>query len=163
MKKSLVLLACLAVIFVTDLGALAQESPALPRTAFIARPRAQVFESLKHYFADTLAHHFKLISADPATGMIVAKRSGIDENTWGNLAFCKTQSVNMLDTLNEGAVTVSVKVQAETPNKSRVTILPDFKGYYSLGNAQNVISCQSKGALEDDILASAGPIAPAPL
>ncbi|HTY55680.1 MAG TPA: hypothetical protein VMB26_10790 [Candidatus Binataceae bacterium] len=165
MKKWLQLLACLAAIFVTNHGAFAQQSPppTVPRSAIIARPSAQVFDSLKHYFADTLTHHFKLISANPATGVIVAKRSGIDENTWGNLAFCKTQSVNMLDTLNEGAVTVTVTVKAETPKATRVTISPDFKGYYSLGNAQDVISCQSKGALEDQILASAGLVAPAPL
>jgi len=48
-------------------------------------------------------------------------------------------------------------IQPDGPNQPRVAITPDFKGYYSLGNAQDIVNCQSKGALENDILAFAGP------
>jgi len=163
MKKLPRLLACFAVTLLTCSGALAQDAQSVPQSAEIARPSDQVFGALKQYFSDTLKHQFQLVSADKGSGVIVAKRHGIDENTWTNWAYCKTPALNMLDTLTDGTVTVNVKVQPDGPNQTRVTIAPDFKGYYSLGNAQNIVSCQSKGALEKDILASAGPTAPGPL
>ena len=143
-------------------GAIAQDAQSLPLTAEIARPSGQVFATLKDYFSNSLAHQFELVSANQTSGTIVAKRHSIDENTWTGWAFCKTPALNMLDTLSDGTVTVNVKVQPDGPNQTRVTIAPDFKGYYSLGNAQHILSCQSTGALEKDIVLSAGPTAPGP-
>jgi hypothetical protein len=163
MKKLPRLLACFAAILVTCSGALTQDAQSVPRTAEIARPSEQVFAALKEYFSNSVAHQFELVSANQTSGTIVAKRRRIDENTWTGWAFCKTSALNMLDTLTDGTVTVNVKVQPDGPNQTRVTVAPDFKGYYSLGNAQHIVSCQSKGALEKDILTSAGPTASGPL
>lgn len=159
MKSLPRLFASVVAILLSCAIASAQDAPSMPRTAEIARPSEQVFAALKGYFSDSLAHQFELVSADQRSGVIVAKRHGIDENTWTSWAFCKTAALNMFDTLTEGTVTVNVKVEPEGPNQTRVTITPDFKGHYSLGNAQHTLSCQSKGALEKTILASAGPAA----
>jgi hypothetical protein len=154
------LLPLTAILTVCCALAWAQDVPSMPRTVVIARPSDKVFAALKEYFSNSVSNHFELVSVNPASGTIIAKRHGIDENSWTRWAFCKTQSVNMLDTLSDGSVSIKVNVQPSGTSQSRVTVAPDFKGYYTLGNTQDVLSCQSKGALEDDIVAAAGPLAP---
>jgi hypothetical protein len=150
----------LAALLGSGSSVLAQETKPVPRSAEIARPTEQVFRALKNYFADSGTHRFELVSADQATGKIVARRHGIDDNTWRELAYCEVPAINILDTLQDGTVTVHVRLKPDRPNRTYVTVTADFKGYYALGNAQHTVNCQSKGVLEKDILASAGPSQP---
>ena len=68
----------------------AMAQPALiPRRAESPQAPARVYELLRHYLADTVRNSFELVSADPATRTIVAKRNAIDTQTWGEWAYCK--------------------------------------------------------------------------
>lgn len=156
MLKAFCIFGILAALLGSGSGVLAQEIEPVPRSAEIARPTDQVFRALKNYFTDSGVHQFELVSADQAAGIIVAKRHGIDDNTWRELAYCEVPAVNILDTLQDGTVIVHVKLKRDQPSQTYVTVTADFKGYYALGNAQHTVSCQSKGVLEKDILASAG-------
>jgi len=162
MAKAFRIFGIFAALLAIGSGVLAQESKLLPRSAEIARPTEQVFGALKKYFADSGMHQFELVSADQATGRIVAKRRAIDDNTWREWAYCELPAINMLDTLKDGTVTVNVRLKRDQPNRTYVTVTADFKGNYALGNAEHTVSCQSKGVLEKNILASAGPPQPEP-
>ncbi len=160
MAKAFRIFGIFAALLVIGSGVLAQESKLLPRSADIARPTEQIFVAIKNYFADSGTRQFELLSADQATGIIVAKRHGIDDNTWREWAYCELPAINLLDILKDGTVTVNVRLKRDQPNRTYVTVTADFKGNYALGNAEHTVSCQSKGVLEKNILASAGPPQP---
>ena len=67
------LLSFAAILTLCCSTAFAQDIPVAPRTVVIARPSGQVFAALKEYFSNSVANHFELVSANPASGTIIAK------------------------------------------------------------------------------------------
>lgn len=125
------------------------------------RSSRETFGKLKGYFSDTAASQFHLISADTRAGTIVAKRSGIDQRSWSEWAYCKMSPSHLLDSLDDGAVTVTVKVESDGRRSSYVHVDADFEGTYSgVGSGQTTQQCVSQGVLEQDILAVAGATQP---
>ena len=141
---------------------LLRPSPVFAQPKIIARmspvphDAASTFKTLKRYFSDPGLSNFQLVSADPATHTIVAKRSGIDTATWGQWAYCSLGPMHMLDTLTDAAVTLKVKIEPSVNNASYVTVNADFQGTYGLGNSESTTQCISNGVLEENILATAG-------
>jgi len=127
----------------------------VPRANEVPKPIDEVFARLKKYFSDPL-NHFQLVSADPRKHTIVAKESGIDGASWNNWAFCKTGPVEMIYKYVDGTVTVTVKLEKTTKRATFVSVSADFQGAYRLGANENKVACQSKFALEDQILSVAG-------
>lgn len=143
---------CLA----TVTPAFAIESPRIvPRMNTVQMPISEVFERYKRYFADPTTSHFQLVSADPRTHTIVAKRSGIDGGSWNDWAYCQAGAVQMIFKYEDGTATVTVKLEKTTRKSTFVSVAADFQGQYGLGANQNQIACTSKFALEDNILAVA--------
>ena len=137
--------------------AFAIESPRIvPRIQEIKKPVGEVFVTLKRYFSDPLASHFQLVSADARTHTLVARQTATDDLTWRHWAFCETGPVQMIYKLQDGTVTVTVKLEKSTPHSTLVSVSADFQGRYALGGNQNTVACKSKFALEDQILAAAG-------
>jgi len=99
---------------------------------------------------------FTLRSADERTHTLVAKRVGIDLQSWGQWAYCSLGPSHMLDTLTDGSVTVNVTVEASGKTASYVTVGADFEGTYGIGSSESTTQCVSKGLLEQNILAAAG-------
>ncbi len=128
----------------------------VPRVQEIQRPIGEVFHTVKKYFTDASMSHFTLVSADERDHTLVAKQTALDDLTWRNWAFCETGPVQMIYKLQDGTVTVTVKLSKTTPHSTLATVSADFEGRYALGGNQNTVACKSKFALEDQILAAAG-------
>lgn len=80
---------CLCVSIVAP--AFAIEAPRIvPRMHEVQKPVDEVFAAVKKYFADSSLSHFQLVSEDKAKHTIVAKQSGIDDESWRKWAFCET-------------------------------------------------------------------------
>ncbi len=137
--------------------AFAIETPRIvPRMQEVRKPIDEVFEALRKYFTDSSLSHFQLVSADKKTHTLVAKQSAIDDESWRSWAFCQTGPVQMIYKLEDGTVTVKVKLEKSTRHSTFVTVTADFQGTYGLGANQNKVDCTSKFVLEDSILAVAG-------
>ncbi|MGZ3919569.1 MAG: hypothetical protein ACXVC7_04725, partial [Bacteroidia bacterium] len=128
----------------------------VPRVQEIQKPAGEVFFTLKKYFTDASLSHFELLSADERTHTLVAKQTALDDLTWRNWAFCETGPVQMIYKLQDGTVTVTVKLEKSPPHSTLDTVSADFQGRYALGGNQTTVACTSKFVLEDSILAAAG-------
>lgn len=138
--------------------AFAIEAPRIiPRMQEVQKPVDEVFATVRKYFTDSQLSRFQLVSADNATHILVAKQSGIDDESWSNWAFCQAGPVQMIYRLQDGTVTVTVKLEKATRHSTFATVSANFQGTYGLGANQNKVACLSKFALEDNILAVAGP------
>lgn len=136
--------------------AFAIEAPRIiPRSQEIKKPADQVFATLKKYFTDPQLSRFRLVNADNATDTLVARQSGIDDETWGRWAFCEAGPLQMIYKLQDDSVTVTVKLEKEGAHSTFASVTADFQGVYGLGTNQSKIACTSKFVLEDDILAVA--------
>ncbi len=137
--------------------AFAIEAPRIvPRMNEIQKPVDEVYATVRKYFTDSSLSNFKLVSENKKTGTLVAKLSGIDDQSWRKWAFCETGPVQMIYKLEDGSVTVTVKLEKSTRRSTFATVSADFQGTYGLGANENKVSCTSKFVLEDDILAAAG-------
>ncbi len=137
--------------------AFAIESPrVVPRMQEIHKPAGEVFASLKRYFTDSSLSTFQLVSADERTRTLVARQTSNDDVTWRNWAFCEAGPVQMIYKLQDGTVTVTVKLEKTSPRSTLASVSADFHGRYALGGNQSSVDCTSKFLLEDRILAAAG-------
>jgi hypothetical protein len=137
--------------------AFAIEAPRIvPRMNEIQKPADEVYATVKKYFTDSSLSNFKLVSEDKRTRILVAKLSSIDDESWRKWAFCETGPVQMIYKLEDGSVTVKVKLEKSTRRSTFATVSADFQGTYGLGDNQNKVACTSKFVLEDNILAAAG-------
>jgi len=129
----------------------------VPRIQEIPKPVGEVFTTLKKYFTDA-SSHFELVRADERTRTLVAKQTTTDDLTWRRWAFCETGPVEMIYKLQDGTVTVTVKLEKSPPHSTLATVSADFQGRYALGGNQSTVACTSKFVLEDSILAAAGAV-----
>ena len=137
-------------------SAYAIETPrVVPRVQEIQKPVGEVFATLKKYFNDA-SSHFEAVRADERTHTLVAKQTTTDDLTWRHWAFCETGPVQMIYKLQDGTVTVTVKLEKATRHSTLATVSADFQGRYALGGNQSTVVCTSKFVLEDSILAAAG-------
>lgn len=137
--------------------ALANAQPAIiPRMAQAPQDPNRSYEVLRNYLADSPRSSFKLVSTDPSTRTIVAKRSGIDTQTWNELAYCKVGPEHLLDTLQDNAVTVTVKVEPSPRRASFISVSADFEATYALGSSETTTQCISNGIVENDLLKIVG-------
>ena len=131
----------------------------IPRRQQIDRPVEKVYDTLKNYLSSPSRSLFNLTSAERVSGTIVATRHGIDPGTWTQWAYCKTAPEQMVYSLGDGSVTVTVKLQGSGSGATFMTVTSDFKGTYVppslLGKPNVVIDCSSKGGLEDTLFAVA--------
>ena len=149
--------AVLAVIVAFSSDALAQQPAAFPRIGQAPHSARETFDKLKAYLSDEMVSHFRLVSSDARTRTIVAHRGDIDTRSWSEWAFCKMSTTHLLDTLDHGAVTVTVKVDSAGKQSSYVRVDANFEGTFGgLGSNQTTQQCVSQGVLEQSILAAAG-------
>ncbi|HZC45903.1 MAG TPA: hypothetical protein VE243_05465 [Candidatus Acidoferrum sp.] len=138
--------------------AFAIEAPRIvPRMQEIQKPADEVYAALKRYFTDARLSRFQLVSEDKRTRTLVAKESGVDGENWTKWAYCQTGAVQMIYKLEDGTVTVKVKLDKSTRHSTFASVTADFQGTYGLGANQNKVDCTSKFVLEDAILAAGAP------
>jgi len=133
------------------------ETPRIvPRMQEIQKPADEVFATVKKYFTDSSLSRFRLVTEDKKKRTLVAKQSDVDPESWSKWAFCESGPVQMLYKLQDGTVTVTVKLEKSLRHSTFATVSADFQGTYGLGANQNKVACTSKFVLEDNILAAAG-------
>jgi hypothetical protein len=133
----------------------------IPRLATAPHKPARTYAIVKDYLSDPLKGFFRIIRTNSARHLVIAKRSGIDSQTWNEWAYCKLGPNQMLDTLENGMVTVTVKIDPDRGNLSNISVAADFTGIYGLADRQTTAQCVSRGVLENRILklVGASPIA----
>lgn len=128
----------------------------IPRVASAPHSPSRTYILVRNYLSDPQGADMKIVSENPKTHAVVAKRGDINTQTWGEWAYCKLGPSHMLDSLANGSVTVTVNVESAANDSSFVRVVADFQGTYELGSSQTTTRCISNGVLEDDILRAAG-------
>jgi hypothetical protein len=130
----------------------------LGRSAEVHRSLGAVDQSVRDYFSPGSMHDFQIVSQSrtKAKAEIVARRAVRDKLKWTELAYCRVPAMQMLDTLQQGNITVRVKLERESSDRTYVTVVPAFEGVYEFAGNTNTRQCTSNGVLEKDILRAAG-------
>lgn len=131
-----------------------QAPKVIPRMEKVNRQYGKVFGTYQHYFADL--SHFTVLSTDETTGVIRARREGIDTAIWNRWAYCKVGPLQLLDTLQASTATVEVKLERAGNDATYVTVTANFQAVYGIGSQRSTVQCISNGALESDLLAVVG-------
>jgi hypothetical protein len=135
----------------------ARAQPAIiPRLATVPQVPRRTFERVKDYFSNPENGNFTILRADSGHLMVVARRNGIDSQSWNDWTFCKLPPDQMLDALEDGTVTLTVRIDGAGDNSSYVSVVANFKGTNELAGKQNTSQCVSKGILENQILKALG-------
>jgi hypothetical protein len=155
MKLGLIMVAAGALAITTP--SLGRSEP-LGRSADIHRPFNQVDKAVTEYFAPDSMHDFQIVSQSRTRSKaeVVARRTVQDKLKWSQWAYCKMPAMQMVYTLAQGNVTVRVKLDRESADRTYVTVTPAFEGIYQFAGNQSTRQCMSNGVLEKDILRAAG-------
>jgi hypothetical protein len=154
MKRSAIGIA-FATVLLSAASAAAQPA-IIPRMANAPHDTSRTYDLVRRYLSNPQGGNMKIMSENKATHTIVAKRGGIDTQTWGEWAYCKVSTAHLLDTLKDGSATVTVKIEPVAKDSSLVKVSADFQGTYQLGSSESTTGCISNGILENDILQAVG-------
>jgi hypothetical protein len=153
MSKHPILLATIVAVWCSTAAA---QPTVIPRLSRAPQDAERTFRIVQNYLSDPAHGLFTVVRADHATHTIVAERHSIDTQNWGEWAYCKLGPEQMLDTLENGAVTLTVKIKDASGGASDLSVTADFKGTYGLGGSEVTAQCVSKGVLENRIIQAAG-------
>jgi hypothetical protein len=128
----------------------------IPRLSRAPHDPDRTYTIVKDYFAEPSNGLFKIVRADSISRIIIVQRAVIDTRNWGEWAYRKLGPEHMLDTLENGTVTLTVKISRDGHNTSNVSIAADFKGTYGLAGAETTVQCVPKGVLENRVLQAVG-------
>jgi hypothetical protein len=146
--------ATLAIVLLCSARAAAQPT-VIPRLSRAPHDAARTFQIARNYLADPSHGLFTIVRADPKNHLLTATRHNIDTQTWSEWAYCKVSTEQMLDTLEDGAVTLEVRIK-DAGNSSDVALVAEFKGTYGLGASETTTQCISTGALENRVFEALG-------
>jgi hypothetical protein len=134
----------------------AAQPAVIPRLSRAPHDAHRTYEIVRNYLSNPRNGFFSIIRADPAAETIVARRTGIDTEQWGEWAYCKLGPEQMLDSLKDASVTLTVKITSAGKVSSEISVIADFRATYGLGSSETNTQCVSTGVLEDRILRAAG-------
>lgn len=116
-------------------------------------PLAKLFQRLRTQFSGGWFGPYRVINSEPNTHTLLVTRDQIDNESWNNWATCHVDNVDMLDSLQDGTVTLQI---ALTPVQTitKASVSADFKGVYGLTPTSPTItvSCASTSLLEQELL-----------
>ncbi|MBV8772521.1 MAG: Ig-like domain repeat protein [Deltaproteobacteria bacterium] len=136
-------------------------SPASAQPTFIPRRATAPHDAAKAYliakdYLDPMGGSCTIVRADPASHTLIAERSGIEPKDWDDWSYCKLSPDQMLDTLNNGKVKLTVSLDPAGKHSSNVAVTADFNGTYGFAGRQTTVQCVSKGGLENRVLQAVG-------
>jgi len=148
----------ITIVLLTVLASAVAWSRSFSRSANIHRPFAQVYASMSNYFSPNSLRDFQIVSMNKnrSKAELVAKRTVQDQLKWTNWAYCKVPTLRLFDSLQQGDITVRMKLDREGADRTFVTVRAEFQGIYQFAGNSRVQQCSSNGALEKDILRAAG-------
>ncbi len=124
----------------------------------VHRPFDQVYAAVANYFSPDSMHDFTIASqtGSKSKAEFVAQRTVQDKLKWSDWAYCAVPAMEMLYVLQQGNITVSVKMERESADHTFVTVMAEFTGVYQFAGKSITQKCVSNGVLEKDILRGAG-------
>lgn len=149
-------LLALSALALCAVAARAQTATPLPHRRPIAQPANQLFEQLKTGFSGGRFGPYVLLGSDARTLTVVAKRSAIDVANWARWAYCPMGPIDLLDSLRDGSVTLTVKLEPTKGPATWAVVWADFTGTYGIAASSKQVQCSSTGVLEEDILHQLG-------
>lgn len=114
-------------------------------------PARSLFRTLRSRFAGGWLGPYQVVSSDRRSGTLVIRRNAIDADNWSKWAYCEVGPLDMLDSLRDGAVTVTIKLKPAR-RITYTSTAANFEGTYGLTAASKNVACMSRGVLEDNIL-----------
>jgi len=110
------------IAFVFCCSTAAAQPSLIPHLGTAPQDPARTYAIVKDYLSDPLKGLFTIVQADSARHLMVAKGSGIDMQNWSEWDYCKLAPQQMLDTLEDGTVTLTVKIGPGGGNFSNVNV-----------------------------------------
>jgi hypothetical protein len=157
--STLVVLAAVALALCV-VTASAQTTPEVPlsiahRGPLTGKPGA-LFNQTKDSFSEGRFGPYTIVGDYPASHTLVVKRSNIDSANWSRWAYCKMGPMDLLDSLRDGSVTMTIRFAPTTRWITWVLVKAEFTGTYGLGSTVKQTECISTGVLEEDMLRRLG-------
>lgn len=151
---------CCAAAGAQTAAAPAAPPPAAPssiahRGQLMGQPNT-LFDQVKADFSGGRFGPYVIVSTDPPTRAVVARRSNIDSASWTRWAYCRMGPLDLLDILRDGSVTLTVRLEPATKWRTWAVVKADFTGTYAIGDQVKQTQCISTGVLEEDILHGLG-------
>ena len=138
------------------LVAAAQTATRIPHRGPVAEKSRALFNGVKHGFESGRYGPYQLVSSDPKTWTIVVTRNNVDAEHWTRWAYCPVSPIDMIDSLRDGAVRLTIKLEPITPKITYAVVWADFTGTYGIASTNKVVQCRSTGVLEEDVLHAIG-------
>src|ERR1700730_7952172 len=129
-----------------------QTATRIPHRGPVAEKPRALFDRVKQGFADGRYGPYQLVSSDPKTWTIVAARNNVDVEHWMRWGYCPVGQIEMIGSLRDGAVRLTVTLEPTTPKITYAVVWADFTGTYGIASTNKVVQCRSTGVLEEDVL-----------
>jgi hypothetical protein len=152
------LLLTITASLLTLLAATSARAQMSSRSADVHRPYGRVYASIANYFAPDSPRDFRIVSVTRhrSKAEFVATHIVHDKVKWSAWTYCKVPATQLFDALQQGNVTVRVKVERDGADHTYVTVSAEFQGVYQFAGNSSTTQCTSQGTLEKDILSAAG-------
>jgi hypothetical protein len=132
----------------------------IPHRGPIRGKANQLYEELKTGFSGGRYGPYQVVERDPKERRLVVKRNAIDVESWSKWAYCRVDPIDMLYSLRDGKVTLTIKLEPTTKTLTYAVVWAQFEGSYGIGTVTKNFPCTSTGVLEEDILHRIGSTTP---
>jgi hypothetical protein len=129
--------------------------PQLVERATLEERPSKLFRRLEEQFNEGSLGPYRIVSSDAKKAELKVRRDSIDNDNWTKWCYCKVDPLNMLDSLQDGTVLVTIDL-SPVSNATDVAVATDFEGTYSLTEASKAttVSCMSRGVLEKELVST---------
>jgi hypothetical protein len=116
---------------------------------------ARLFRRLEDQFNGGWLGPYQIIRSDAKKGTMIVRRDSIDNASLAKWCYCQVDTLNMLDSLRNGAVFVTLTLTPDR-NTTGLDVADDFEGTYSLtpASATTTVRCASQGVLEKELVST---------
>lgn len=140
--------------------AIARPLPSIAHRGPVQSAWRPLFDKLQTDFSGGRIGPYTVAGSDISSRTLVIKRNDIDLEHWSRWAYCRVAPLAMFDSLRDGMVTLTIKLEPTTRTITYAVVTADFTGVYGLGSSTNTVRCTSTGVLEESILHSIGVTTP---
>ncbi len=150
----------LALSWATAAAVVVSLATPIPHRAPIRAEANKLFDELKTGFSGGRFGPYQVVDSDVRTRTLVIKRNAIDQQTWSKWAYCRVDPIDMIDSLRDGKVTLTLKLEPTTKTVTYAVVWAEFNGSYGIGTVNKNVQCTSTGVLEENILHQVGATTP---
>jgi hypothetical protein len=129
------------------------QTPSIVQYGTVDSPARPLFLRLRGEFVRGQLGPYRIVSSDARTRTLVVRRDSVDSDHWTKWSYCKVGPLDMLDSLRDGTVTMTISLEP-AGGVTNAAVAADFEGQYSLTptSASETVRCGSRGVLEKELL-----------